>query len=172
MTALVDIHPAQWCLGLMLILASLGVIVTRKPVHASLFFLLTLLMLAGLYLQLSAQFIAVMQILIYAGAILVIFMFVIVLFQDAHHQIAQFKANSALMFLSIAAAALVLAFGWLGLQLIGLTPSKASLPADFGTAEELGWALYIDFFFPFEAVIFMFLIALVGAVYIGRKSLK
>ena len=55
-------------------------LLAKQPVHASLSFLLTLLSLSSLYLQLSAQFIAVMQILVYAGAILVLFMFVIVLF--------------------------------------------------------------------------------------------
>lgn len=165
MTSLVS-----WFLGAILILASLGVIVVRKPVHAALSFLLALLMLAALYLQLSAEFVAVMQILVYAGAILVIFMYVIVLFQDAHEQISQFKANSAPWFLWISAGAFVLALGFFGFQLIGYTPLKGTLPRDFGTPEELGLALYIDFFFPFEAVIFLFLIALIGAVYIGRKT--
>ena len=160
----------QWILGIILILASIGVIVARKPVHASLSFLLALIMLAALYLQLSAEFIAVMQILIYAGAILVIFMYVIVLFQDAHSQISQFKANSAPLLLWGAVGAFALALGTLALQLIGITQSKGTLPSDFGTAEELGMALYIDFFFPFEAVIFLFLVALVGAVYVGRKT--
>jgi NADH-quinone oxidoreductase subunit J len=160
----------QWILGIILILASIGVIVARKPVHACLSFLLALLMLAALYLQLSAEFVAVMQVLVYAGAILVIFMYVIVLFQDAHAQISQFKANSAPLLLWGAVTAFALSLGVLALQLIGLTPSKGTLPKDFGTAEQLGMALYVDFFFPFEAVIFLFLVALIGAVYIGRKT--
>ena len=59
----------DYILGAILILSSLGVILLRKPVHASLSFLLTLLALAALYLQLSAEFIAVMQVLVYAGGI-------------------------------------------------------------------------------------------------------
>ena len=160
----------QWILGIILILASIGVLVARKPVHACLSFLLALLMLAALYLQLSAEFVAVMQVLVYAGAILVIFMYVIVLFQDAHSQISQFKANSAPLLLWGAVTAFALSLGVLALQLIGLTLSKGMLPKNFGTAEQLGMALYIDFFFPFEAVIFLFLVALIGAVYIGRKT--
>ena len=73
--------------------SSLGVILVKKPVHASLCFLLTLIDSGAFYLQLHAEFIAVMQVLVYAGAIFVIFMFVIILFQDAHEQIEQIQAH-------------------------------------------------------------------------------
>lgn len=162
--------PVQWILGFILILASIGVITLKKPVHASLSFLLTLLALAALYLQLSAQFIAVMQVLVYAGAILVIFMFVIVLFQDAHEKIAEYKAKSLPILISIAAIALVIAFALLAANLRGIIPSRQGLPEDFGSVEGLGRALYVDFFFPFEAVILLFLIAVVGALYTAKKE--
>ena len=68
----------QWFVCSLLIISSLGVILLPKPVHASLSFLLSLLLLAALYLELSAHFIAVLQVFVYAGAILVIFMFVII----------------------------------------------------------------------------------------------
>lgn len=161
--------PAQWILGFFLILSSLGILLLPKPVHASLSFLVTLLALAGLFLQLSAQFIAVMQILVYAGAILVIFMFVIVLFQDAYAQIARYEAQSTRLLLIAAACAFIIALLFLGSRLIHLPPSNKQLPVGFGYVETLGTALYLDFFFPFEAVIFIFLIALVGALYIGKR---
>ncbi len=99
---------SQWILGALLILFSLGVILARKPVYSALSFLATLLLLASLYLELSAQFIAVMQILVYAGAILVMFMFVIVLFQDAHSQIEKHEPQSTRLFLVFAAGAFLL----------------------------------------------------------------
>lgn len=160
---------SQWIIGLVLIISSLGILLARNPVHASLCFLLTLLMLAALYLQLSAQFISVMQVLVYAGAILVIFMFVIVLFQDAHQQIEKFRPKSSKLLLSVAGAAFLVSLVLLGSQFIGFSASKANLPEDFGTAQALGHALYIDFFFPFEAIILIFLVAVVGALYIGKK---
>ncbi len=141
----------------------------RKPVHASLCFLLTLLTLAVVYLQLSAQFIAVMQVLVYAGAILVIFMFVIVLFQDAYQQIARIPAKSASLLLLGAGAAFLLVLVFLGQKMVGIPPNPEGLPDNFGTVQGLGQALYIDFFFPFEAVILLFLIAVIGALYIARK---
>ena len=164
-------NPAQWLIGFVLILSSLGVILATKPVHASLSFLLTLISLAALYLQLSAQFIAAMQILVYAGAILVIFMFVIVLFQDAHEQLSKFKPQSTSVLLIASGAGFGLSFIFFGSLLIQ-NPSQAAKPIteNFGTVEALGKALYLDFFFPFEAVILLFLVAVVGALYIGKKG--
>jgi NADH-quinone oxidoreductase subunit J len=163
-------NPFELIIGIVLILSSLGVILAKKPVHASLSFLVTLLSLAVLYLQLSAPFIAVMQILVYAGAILVIFMFVIILFQDAHAQIDQHPPKSDPLLLTIASVAFGLILIFLGERLMGLFTSTRILPQKYGTVEALGQALYTDFFFPFEAVILLFLIAVIGALYIGRKD--
>ena len=169
-----SLTPVQWVIGAILILSALGILLAKNPVHACLSFLLTLLSLAALYLQLSAQFIAMMQILVYAGAILVIFMFVIVLFQDAYQQIEEFKAQSSVPLIIAAAVLMPIIFIFLGGQLYHDSMTMGSdalvqLPKDFGTAQALGHALYLDFFFPFEAVILLFLVAIVGAFYIGRK---
>ena len=160
----------QLILGFFLILSAFGVILASKPVYSGLSFLLTLLFLSAFYLQLSAQFIAVMQILVYAGAILVIFMFVIILFQDAHAQIAKFKAESSKPLLGAAALLFLFIGTFVGQELLSLAPAKESLPQDYGTVQSLGKALYLDFFFPFEAVTLLFLIAVVGAVYVGKKE--
>lgn len=166
----VDVSIAQWILAFVLIASSLGVVLAKRPVFSCLSFLLTLLSLAALYLQLSAQFIAVMQVLVYAGAILVLFMFVIVLFQDAYQQIANFKAESSTLLLALGGAAFVVALAFLGWDLVGLSPPKQALAEGFGSVQALGRALYVDFFFPFEAVIFLFLIAAVGVLYIGKRA--
>jgi NADH-quinone oxidoreductase subunit J len=161
---------AQWILGSLLILSSLGVLFAKKPVHSALSFLFALLMLASLYLQLSAEFIAVMQILVYAGAIMVIFMFVVVLFQDAHAQISKYHAQSLPLLLYGTAAAFLIVFTFLGMRLFDLLPATVTPVKGFGTAESLGLLLYIDFFFPFEAVILIFLVSVIGALYIGKKE--
>lgn len=160
----------QWLMGFLLILSSFGVIVARKPIYASLSFLLSLMVLATFYLLLSAQFIAVMQILIYAGAILVIFVFVIVLFQDAHQQISRFEPKSNLILLSFAGSAFLALLIFLGIKLTGISKKMAPISDDFGTVQALGKALYLDFFFPFEAIILLFLIAVVGALYIAKRE--
>lgn len=160
----------QWLLGILLIFSALGVILANKPVHSCLSFLATLLLLSVYYLQMSAQFIAIMQILVYAGAILVIFMFVIVLFQDAYLQIGHIKPKSSRVLLVISSAAILLGFAYLAFKLRELPKWNKTLPDNFGTVQEIGRALYVDFFFPFEAIILLFLVAIVGAVYIGKKE--
>lgn len=160
----------NWILGTILILSSLGVIFAKKPVYSSLFFLLTLLTQAGLFMELSAQFIAVMQILVYAGAILVIFMFVIVLFQDAYQQIDKYDPESSKPLLIVSAVAFIVVMCFVASNLISLPAPKEILPANYGTVQSLGRELYVDFFFPFEAVTLLFIVALIGALYTGKRS--
>lgn len=155
-------------LGGLLILSSLGTILFRQPVHACLSFLLSLLLLSAIYVSLSAEFIGVMQVLIYAGAILVLFMFVIVLFQDAHSELHKYLPKSSKA-LAITAAAIfttsMLLFEW---QIKDVETTKP-LKENYGTVQSLGNDLYDDFFFPFEAMLPLFLVAIVGSVYIARR---
>lgn len=160
---------SQGVVGLLLILSSLGVILAKKPVHACLSFLLSLLMFSALYLHLSANFLAILQILVYAGAILVIFMFVIVLFQDIHQQIRRFVAGSSRWWLALSGLAFSLALVFVGMHFLGLSPAK-ELEGDFGTVHSLGRGVFVAFFFPFEAVVLVFLTAIVGALYLGKKE--
>lgn len=163
-------NPAQLVIGLVLILASFGVILARKPIHASLSFMLTLLSLAALFTMLSAEFIAVLQVLVYAGAILVIFVFVIVLFQDAYLKIDSAKSMSAKPLIIAAGGTFLLTILSYGMLLLGKEDSKRVIADEFGTVQALGKTLYIDFFFPFEAVILLFLIAVIGALYLAKKE--
>lgn len=159
----------QLFLGLIVVLSSLGVILAKKPVHSCLFFLLTLVALAGIYMGLWAPFISVMQVLIYAGAILVIFMFVIVLFQDAYLAIGEYESRCSRLWLITAATTFVATVLFLGIELAKAPFAQKELPAGYGSVETLGRALYVDFFFPFEAVALLFLVAIIGALYIGKK---
>lgn len=162
--------PGQWVLGAILLLSCLGVLLMRKPVHASLCFMLALLCLSGLYMELEAVFIATLQVLVYAGAILVIFMFVIVLFQDAHDKIAIMKPQSTMLLLALGGSAFLLSMVFAGVRIISGIPPESNLPAGYGSVHSIGRALYFDFFFPFEAVILIFLVAVVGALYIAKKE--
>lgn len=156
--------------GLMILFSALGVILSKKPVHSCLFFLVTLLSLAAYYLELHASFIAVAQILIYAGAILVIFMFVIILFQDAFIAIDQIPPKSYPLFLYCSLGIFLIALGTLAWNYSYLHFPLEQLPEDFGTVQSLGKTIYTHYFFPFEATILLFLVGIVGAFFIGRKE--
>jgi len=158
-----------WILGFIIVLSSLGMILVKKPVHSCLCFLSTLIALAAVYLQINAPFLAMMQILVYAGAILVIFMFVIVLFQDAHAKIATLKPGSRSWLLLLGSLSLIAAVLWLEEYLTHLSFGHRIDQSELGSAHSLGMALYTEFFFPFEALSLLFLIAVVGALYIGKK---
>lgn len=155
-------------LGSLLVASSLGTILLRQPVHACLSFLLTLLLLSSIYVTLSAEFIGVMQILVYAGAILVLFMFVIVLFQDAHQELHKMMPRSSRLLAIVAATLFIAAFILFEWQIKDVQATQA-LSAGYGTVESLGRDLYDTFFFPFEAMLPLFLIAIVGSVYIARR---
>lgn len=160
---------AQLILTTTLLLSALGVLLSVKPVHACLAFLVTLFSLAGLFFELSAEFVAVLQILVYAGAILVLFMFVIVLFQDAYLQIDRTPAKSYPPLLWGAIGVLLATLLYFGKDFLKLPLVNTTLPENYGTVQALGKALYLDFFFPFEAVTLLFLVAVIGAFYIGKK---
>jgi NADH-quinone oxidoreductase subunit J len=160
----------EWLLAMVIAFSALGVILASKPVYSSLWFLLTLLTTAVLYLELSAPFIATMQMLVYAGAIMVIFMFIIVLFQDAHEQLARHKAKSSLLLLLIAMVGFAVAVLLLGHKLLSIPPANALPSTDFGSVESLGNRLYVDFVFPFEVLILPLLVAAVGTLYVAKKD--
>lgn len=155
-------------LGFFLIASALGTVLLKQPVHACLSFLVSLLLLSAIYVTLSAEFMGVMQILIYAGAILVLFMFVIVLFQDAHHEVYRHlpKSPKSIAIAAIVAFALACVFFEWQIADIG---TKVELPPHYGTVESLGRDLYNTYFFPFEAMLPLFLVAIIGSVYIARR---
>lgn len=160
-------------LGIVLLLSSLGLIFLKNPVHACLSFLVTLMTVAWFFLELAAEFISVIQILIYAGAILVIFIFALVLFQDAYQQIDLHKRsmNSIPTITAIGSIFIPLIYFYARVKTIDYTAVLPNeLPHHFGTAEGVGKILYSHYFFPFEAVVLLFLIALIGSLYLAKKE--
>lgn len=158
----------QMIVSILLIAFSLGVVLAKKPVYSCLSFLVTLILLATMYLQLYAEFIASMQVLVYAGAILVLFMIVMILFQDAHQKMESYEPQSNQLLIFLAVWFFLSALVVFARVFVGWVPLTEELSPGFGSVESLGKLLYIDFFFPFEAVILLFLISIIGAFYIGK----
>jgi len=139
----------QWILLSLVALSSFGVIFFRNPVHACLSFLLSLVCLAGLYLRLVAPFIAAMQILVYAGAILVMFMFVIVLFQDAYHNIEETPSGSYAPLLYPTAAAFFLTMIAMGRHFSSISLEKKSFTRKFWHSRKYRKGFIYRFFLSF-----------------------
>lgn len=155
--------------AVLLVLSALMVVLHRNPVTSALFLVLSFCSLAGIYLLLHAEFLGLVQILVYAGAIMVLFLFVIMYLNLKHDvetgvQIAVRRGigwmAGALMLLS---AVMLMKRGW------APGPVAAQLPlAEHGNAESIGMVLYSRYLFPFEITSILLLVAMVGAIVIAK----
>lgn len=152
------------------VLCALLMVFAKNPVHSVLYLILTFFSIAGLYVLLNAQFLAVVHIIVYAGAIMVLFLFVLMLLnlnQDTEPQKSlAWKASAG-----IAAGMLLVTL--VGALKSGIKLQEGNVPNPrVGLVENLGKALFTDFVVPFEIAGILFLAAMVGAVLVGKRDLK
>jgi NADH-quinone oxidoreductase subunit J len=158
-----------WLLAVIALIAAASMIIQRNPVHSALFLIITLLSLAGLFLLLSAHFLAVIQIIVYAGAIMVLFLFVIMLLDIRRVEAVpsriklQKSLGVVLGVIFLLETLLVLRSG----AVHDLT--AAPPPPEFGTAVALGRALFASYFFPLQLAAVLLFIALIGAVVLSKR---
>jgi NADH-quinone oxidoreductase subunit J len=145
-----------------------GVIASRLPVRSALALLLVLGSLSVLYLLLAAQFIAALQVIIYAGAIVVLFLFVIMLLHARSGESRPEKLRGQRPAAYLLAAVFLAAIATV---LVTRSPSQtADLPAGFGTAQAVGAALFTEYVLPFELASIILLVGIVAAVVIGAPA--
>lgn len=163
----------QWTFGIlsfMAIMFALMVVFSRNPVNSVLYLVLTFFCIAGHYLLLNAQFLAVVHIVVYAGAIMVLFLFVIMLMNLNQDTEPQKTALSKLISGVIGGLLLVVLVGALkGTEQLQISRYGHS---DIGLVKNLGNTLFHEYLFPFEIVSVLLLSALVGAIMIGKKEIK
>ena len=154
------------------IASALNILLQRSPLYSALSLIGTLLSLSALYLTVHAQFIAAVQIVVYAGAIMVLFIFVIMLLNVPKDQ-PQLEKQKGLRYLAIPFAGLMIAEMFYVLRPIRLT----ALPIQPGNAEQavgttwsIGTALFTDYLLPFEVTSVLILMALVGAMVLARRE--
>jgi NADH-quinone oxidoreductase subunit J len=156
-----------------IIILSVLVITTRNPVHSVLFMLLMFFHIAGLYLTFDAEFLAAIQVMVYAGAILVLFLFVVLLLNLKETVAVERFVGPWPLGLSVALA-LFLAMT-LSLRSFVLGPqgvySLELMKAETNT-KVLGRVLYTDYLYPFEIVSLLLLVALIGAIVLAKKRLR
>jgi NADH-quinone oxidoreductase subunit J len=148
--------------------------ITRSsPLIAALFLILNFGSLAGLYLLLNAQFIAVVQVIVYAGAIMVLFLFVLMLLKPEHETLA--SKIFGLKTFSFAIAALVfiqMAYLIFFSHSGPFIKPDVSASINAGTVETIGRELYTNYILPFEAAGFLLLAATIGAVVLAKKKFE
>jgi NADH-quinone oxidoreductase subunit J len=152
-------------------LVSAVLMVTRRnPMHGALLLILNFFALSVLYLTLSAQFIAIVQILVYAGAIMVLVLFVIMLL-NLQNERNLTERRGWIQYIALAFAGGMFVLLARPILLWGEATQPVASPAAhaIGTAEAIGQALYTRFFFPFELASILLLAAIVGAVVLAKK---
>ncbi|CAN5312683.1 NADH-quinone oxidoreductase subunit J [soil metagenome] len=156
-------------LSFVAILSAVLVIFSKNPIYSVLYLIVTFFAIAGHYILLNAQFLAVVHIIVYAGAIMVLFLFVIMMLnlnketephKPAWIQISAVIAGGILMVTLVGA-----------LKGAGLMELKQPNDVNIGLVNKLGTVLFSDFLVPFELSSILFLAAMIGSVMLGKKSI-
>lgn len=168
--------------GLFLLFAVVGlfgavmVLVARNPVHSVLFMLLAFVNVAGMFVLLQAEFIAVIQVLVYSGAILVLFLFVVMLLQRSERHLPaltqplQLPVAICVGLALVTEIALVVVFSAVDAGRQGADTPEAIAKAG-GNVQALGQQLYTTWLLPFEIASVLLLVAAVGALFLAREDL-
>jgi NADH-quinone oxidoreductase subunit J len=149
------------------VVGALGVVLARQSDHSALFLLLNFIALAAIYVTLNAPFLAAVQIIVYAGAIVVMFLFVVMLLNVAHRERPETKP--AQRYAALLLGALLLA------GLIYVAASHPQLPPELmrsNNVADIGEALFTEYLLPFELAGLLLLAGVVGAVVLGKRKLE
>ncbi len=159
-------------------LAALGVITARNPVHAALFLVLAFCTSAGIWMLLEAEFLAITLVLVYVGAVMVLFLFVVMML-DINLVRLREGFWRWFPFGAVLAGLMVFEMIWvLGSRQTSGTVTAIPRPADYSNTKELGRLIYTDYVYPFEIAAVILLVAMVAAIAltlrrrIGVKSQK
>ena len=161
-------------LALIAVVTSVMMITRKNPVISAVFLVLNFFSLAGLYLLLNAQFIAVVEVIVYAGAIMVLFLFVLMLLNtETEHKLFTDK-RSIKIFAVLISAFVFLQVAYLifyGKPSRSLTPNEAA-SVNAGTIQTIGQQLYTNYIIPFEIAGFLLLAATIGALVLAKKKFE
>jgi len=157
-----------YALAALAVLGAISLIVQREPIHSALSLIVVMVALAGLYLLMGAEFVAAVQIIVYGGAIMVLFVFVIMLLNAGEEERTNFSklATYAGIPLAVAITGLITAaIANASMQLNAPQPSGA-----LTSTEALSKLLFRDFVYPFELTSFLILVAILGAIVLAQRE--
>jgi len=158
---------AFFAIAIICILSALGMILSRNPIHSIISLILCFFSISGLYTLLNAQFLAVVNVIVYAGAIMVLFLFVVMMMNLNEENEPKVKMGYYIL--------PALASGILGLVLIAAVKKAALIPVGIpndqaGMIENLGKVLLQEYLLPFEMTSVLFLSAMVGVVLLAKRD--
>ncbi len=149
------------------------VVTAKNPVHSVVFLVLDFLCVAALYVTLGAEFVAAIQVLVYAGGIVVLYLFVVMLVNVKRPpETFSARGRHTALGLALAGAVLVEAVAiatWSRLSPPAPASAAQTLPVT-GNTEQVGWLLYTSYLVPFEVASMLLLVAMIGAIVLARKE--
>jgi len=148
------------------VVAAFNVILQRNPIYSAIGLIIVLCALAALFLTLYAQFIAAIQVLVYAGAIMVLFIFVIMLL-NVREEESKADQQKYLKYLAVPLFLALLGEVFAVIKTVGNPPAAANPP---GTVESIANGMFTNYVLPFEAASVLILMAIVGAMFLARRE--
>ena len=158
-----------WADAIVAVMTALVVILNSNPVVCALSLVLHLCSMAVFFLLLQASFLFAVQIIVYAGAIMVLFLFVIMLLDPAGEGVVGRIGKVQLGFTLAGGVLLLLGVGR-ALPWMAGAGTAGSLPEGFGQIRSMGRLLFTDYLFPFEVASLVLLVAMIGAMFMGRRE--
>jgi len=157
-------------LGIIAIASAIGTITSKNPVVSAMNLVLHFIMLSGLYFTLHAQFLGIMQILVYAGAIMVLVIFVIMLLNLDNDPGLYQRYSWGKITAIILSVIFVLKVGSVFLLTSGYLTTVPERSLQLGRVEGVGNVLFTEFLFPFEAITLLLIVAVIGALVLAKKN--
>ena len=155
------------------VLFALGVVINKSPIGSAMSLIAMMLGLSGIFILQQAHFIAILQIIIYAGAIMVLFMFVIMLLNlKDQGEDKKWLSRDKNLLLTVLTGLLVTGVLYKIIKIINSSEfnSPAPLPESFGTVREVGTILFTKFVLPFEVASILLLVAMIGSVVLAKSK--
>jgi NADH-quinone oxidoreductase subunit J len=157
-----------YILAAIAIISALVVVFSKSPINSVIALIVTFLCIAGHYILLNAQFLAVVHVIVYTGAIMVLFLFVIMLLDMNRENEPHKKWTTKLA--AVISGGLLLLVLLAAVKRLSLMPLQHAVNNNIGLVHDLGQVLFKDFLLPFEATSVLFLAAMVGAMMLGKHD--
>ena len=155
-----------------LVFAALRVITSRNPVHSALWLVLSFFSAAGVWMLLQAEFLAIVLVLVYVGAVMVLFLFVVMMLDVNFDKLRErfrsyIPVGATVGILVLIEMALVLIGGYLA---PGSAPTPSAAPANFSNTRALGLQIYTDYAYPLEIAAVLLLVAIIAAIALTHRE--
>lgn len=159
-----------YVLSSLTVLSALLMVYSKNPVHSILYLIITFFCISGHYVLLNAQFLAIVNIIVYAGAIMVLFLFVVMLMNLNNETLSFGKSTKLLAASLISLLFIALTVGIFSKNQIASSTAVEPITGEIGLIHNLGTLLYSEYVLPFELSSVLFISAMIGAVMLSKKD--